>query len=347
MPDQDDTLLARLNALKQSHINLNTAPSTYPHISSSKQDEVEDATDLTTRFRNLNPAASPPALTSTTEVKDENEESETPHNDEDDRTLEELLEELGPDEQWQLDPEEPEDINKLLDEARKALPRETKSSENTGSDGREISQDVDIEIQHQEPQHEHAEGHGDGKGKTEDEMDEEAADDYVTQVLAELDIESKYGPENDDGQRNRADPDERDAEADTNESADLSLPAAPTTAPSSPPAADPQQSPDDALSARFASLGLGLPAAPSFNPSNKPVSVMKSKTKSKSNLPTYTDDDIESWCCICNEDATVKCLGCDGDLYCATCWREGHGVGLGQERGHRAAQYRRDAGVVA
>ncbi|WRT65190.1 uncharacterized protein IL334_002133 [Kwoniella shivajii] len=60
------------------------------------------------------------------------------------------------------------------------------------------------------------------------------------------------------------------------------------------------------------------------------------------NLPGFEmnrDQDTDTWCCICNKDATLVCSGCEDDLYCEECWREGHGVGPGQERGHKVRRF--------
>ncbi|KAH6692674.1 hypothetical protein F5X68DRAFT_201382 [Plectosphaerella plurivora] len=96
------------------------------------------------------------------------------------------------------------------------------------------------------------------------------------------------------------------------------------------------------LEARMAALSLpsssgdpdiGLPSVPMDQPANR----LRTRTG-------YTDADQEKWCTVCLEDATLRCLGCDDDVYCTRCWREMH---LGpaaafDDRTHKAVLFGKD-----
>ncbi|KAI1774752.1 hypothetical protein F4818DRAFT_418837 [Hypoxylon cercidicola] len=75
---------------------------------------------------------------------------------------------------------------------------------------------------------------------------------------------------------------------------------------------------------------FGLPAAPSFAPADRPAPGLVKRAG-------YTDEDQKTWCVVCLEDGAIRCVDCDGDVYCARCWREMHvGPSAGyDERGHR------------
>lgn len=349
MPNKDDDLLARLNALKPSSIKLDPADPVIDVQSSSPQ-TIEDK--LAERLKTLR-SGGPPEPTKTPQPVKKNESSTLTstieraqdevavekepirhwqQQDGDEQSVEDLLAELEADGQWRLDLEEPKNVQALLKEARNALPKD--------DDAEVRSKDIGTNDQTQ-PDYAEAESDDESTQKNEDEQDEADADDYIARVLAELDIEKKYGS----GEDEEPEP-ETTSPRTSSASNSLDLPSTPSHLKPLPTTSNPEPPSyeDSELEARFSQLGassLGLPSTPTSQPSSKPKVIASLKPKNKSNLPVYTDEDIDSWCCICNEDGELRCLGCDGDLYCQSCWADGHGPGPGKEKGHRAVQFSR------
>lgn len=144
--------------------------------------------------------------------------------------------------------------------------------------------------------------------------------------------------------------------------AGLSLPTVPTALvdpaptsgvlPSGNSRADPFESSIEARLAALKGAGapiihtdeLGFPSAPTFRPEdNRPAARLGRGGVGASRGPGYTDADQKTWCIVCLEDGTIRCLGCaedgggvGGDVYCARCWKEMHvGPSAGyDERGH-------------
>jgi len=345
MSSGNDDLLARLNALKPSSVRLDNGPNA-PAVDVGVKQPVSVEDKLADRLKGLRSGSSSGAKSSSvgrdtadgliSRTKDEVATERDPitnwQSNDEEPDLAQLLAELGPDDQWKLDPEDPKNINSLLKEARDALPKDgAENKEQEGQPTAEPNPSSTLDIQ---------EGEQNDSHQTEDQRDDAEADDYVSRILAELEFDKKHGIENEEA---------GDATDDDEGHSALELPATPSAPPKQQerPMDKPPSYEDSELASRFSGLALNLPSTPSGPPSARAKATVKSKldeAKQKTNLPVYTDEDIDSWCCICNDDGTVRCLGCDGDIYCDGCWTEGHGTGPGQERGHKAIKYNRKSG---
>jgi hypothetical protein len=139
--------------------------------------------------------------------------------------------------------------------------------------------------------------------------EDEEADEYIQIALAAVKLDEAEPPV---GPSRDVDGDDDNAETTTE------LPSAPTSSLRASPQAE--------------SNGF-LPSAPTFAPLTRSTAAKATQK--------FADEDIETWCIICSDDATVRCLGCDGDLYCGNCWNEGHrGPDAGyEEKMHKAVAY--------
>jgi hypothetical protein len=240
----------------------------------------------------------------------------------DDQTLEELLGDVSPDENPVTEPSD-EQVKALLEELSLSIPKD------------------DAEEGHKK---ETAEDSDDSDG----EQMQTKANDVIARLKDEIEIEATLRNAEDEAD-STAQPQEEDQQdyGDNNAAnLDFVIPSLPSNldnlSASSPRQASAAADMDD-ITARMAALrapttddSFSLPSVPSSKPSagDKPVKRLTSKTD-------YTDDDIDSWCTVCLNDATLRCLGCDDDPYCTRCWREMH-IGPAaafDDRSHKAVQF--------
>lgn len=271
--DHDNALLARLNKLKQSNVSFVSPNSLSTTLGPSELNDTPE--DLIARFERLQSRKS----------ADGNKQAPLPNIiDKSDScpsspTIEELLAQLGPEDQYRISSTDLEEGKELIAEAKRTLP------------------DGDASIQRMKRRSSAASLSRSPRESTEaikrEEEEEAEAEASLQSILDELELERQQEPV--------------------------------STVSSSQPdkvLADPAPAPPDSFASLvFPSISdlplpsLTRPSAPTAGPSTRePIS------KSHG----FSDQDIDSWCIICCANATVKCFGCDGDLYCLGCWREGH-----------------------
>ncbi|OJD16143.1 hypothetical protein AJ78_03671 [Emergomyces pasteurianus Ep9510] len=85
-----------------------------------------------------------------------------------------------------------------------------------------------------------------------------------------------------------------------------------------------------------------LPSAPTFTPAENPIHITNNRQGKR--WKDFDDNLKPFWCCICCDDASVKCIDCDAELlYCSRCWREVHvEEGSPEERAHRKVRFEKD-----
>ncbi|KAK5087989.1 hypothetical protein LTS08_004949 [Lithohypha guttulata] len=331
---KDQTLLARLNALKQSTIDLDAKKHVFePNASASLPVDPAPARDLhkdlVSRFKTLNGQGESYTVPS---GAGQDEDQFQLFVDEDGKTVDEMLAELGPEDTWNIQRDEEAQITDLIKAAQSEL-NTSKARSQLLAEGGQGDKDEPTPGEKGNERSNFKQPVTKSPPKqpmepTEEELDEEA-DEYIAKLLEEIgrvpEVKHEQDTNIDDVSNTH------DSIANSQSPAKLGLPSASPREPDPPTYSE--VTADDNLASRLASLNL--PSVPTTTMSEPAKPTQKQQSKG------YTDDEIESWCVICNDDASLVCAGCDGDLYCTKCWLEGHkGPDAGhEERTHRAKEY--------
>lgn len=268
---------------------------------------------------------------------------------------------LGPSDAWEIEKSEEDQVADLLRAAKDALVDTSRKDQNDNESNESNLETnnhaklpaVDVSVFQPEPDSDDEPELRQPRGKLKDEFDQEA-DDLLARILDEVkheppEPEPRTNPESGDEDRDVSDSDDQPSQFKSSNretgttSFSLELPTTPSKLPdpisSKTTAGAAVSTPtDDDLASRFA--GLALPKAPTtIQGKNKSTSTAKPSIG-------FTDEEIDDWCIICSDNATLRCIGCDGDLYCTNCWMEGHrGEDAGfEERKHKAIQFVKGGG---
>ncbi|KAI1136126.1 hypothetical protein F5Y05DRAFT_393008 [Hypoxylon sp. FL0543] len=272
----------------------------------------------------------------------------------DDQTLEELLADLESDQPWldqvAAEEEEHQRVTALLEQL---------------GDASRLGQDPDADPKSKEASRDSGDEHSSDDDSEGEQMTREA-DDTLAQAMDEAELEKPSGGSQNGSRPTspsrklrptaQGDPAHESAQAaKSNETDSLDLPAVPSDLQDQPDLPEPPQGDDDdadfaaSITSRMAALRVnttpgptlpsvpttdvdtfGLPAVPTFAPADRPAPGLIKRYG-------FTDEDQKTWCVVCLEDGAIRCIDCDGDVYCARCWKEMHvGPSAGyDERGHR------------
>ena len=252
----------------------------------------------------------------------------------DDATLEELLGDVGvgrplPEMDGGKGPSGDDDakVKALLEELSQSIPQDS-ASERKEEGG----------VDHEKKGGDDSDDDSDGEKMTTE------ADAVIARLRDEMEVEAALSKTRDSVE----DDDDEESAQPTFSDPSLTLPSVPQDPDSSSPPANANTSTNiDDITARLSALRASSEPPASDLPSVPTSKPTKDNPKRLTSRTNYTDDDMDSWCTVCLEDATLRCLGCeDGDAYCTRCWREMH-VGPAaafDDRSHKAVQFDRKQG---